>query len=153
MYKLNVKKTISIQDTIYEVKAIIVHHGQNVEEGHYTTYTINGKNTYHINDIMASNANIKLNKTYVTCDNITDDGRTAMVFYEKIKEPSADIIRANIPTMDQLEARVDQMRLEVIHNQNTNTQQQISDNDENSEEQQQNIVRYTTLSNPTPTIT
>lgn len=157
MYKLNARKMIAIQGTIYELKSIIVHHGTEVEAGHYTTYNIKGSNTYHINDIVASSSNIKLNKTYVSCDNITEDGRMAMVFYEKIKDQSVEVIRASMPTIEQPESRANQISISVTQSQQMNTyiQQQDNTNNQNCDERQtsQETSTFTTMQDPLPIVT
>ena len=171
LYRLHIRKTLAIQGTIYELKSIIVHHGQNVEEGHYTTYIINDNNTFHINDMKANKANIKISKNYVSCDNITEDGRTSMVFYQKINNPSVDIIRENTPTMEQVLANTYQMnRREENENEieQSNTEQEIPETTQiitEEEQTQQNITlpqniientsvetieKYTTLMNDIP---
>ena len=73
----------------------------NTDEGHYTTYIINDQHTYHINDLNANTANIRVNKNYLTCDNITNDGRAYVVFYQKIDNPTAETIEENTPTIAQ----------------------------------------------------
>ena len=83
MFKLNLKRTMKIKDNTYDLRSIIVHHSVDVDSGHFTTYIFKDNKTYHINDIIASEADIRVNSTHVTCDNISEDGRTAMVIYER----------------------------------------------------------------------
>ena len=43
--------------------------------------------------MVAKKENININNDYVSCDNITEDGRTALVIYERINYgPDAPII-------------------------------------------------------------
>ena len=83
MFKLNLKKTLKIKDNTYDLKSIIVHHSTDVNSGHFTTYILKGNKTYHINDIKAYEVDIRVNSNYVTCDNISEDCKTAMVIYER----------------------------------------------------------------------
>ena len=169
MYRLHLRKTIAIQNTIYELRAIIVHHGPHTEAGHYTTYIIDGAKTYHINDIKACTSDIRLNKKYVTTDNITDDGRAAMAFYQKIEDPSAEIIRENIPSMEQEIANAYQVSIlsQTEQEQSNITEdndvviqtpveeeqiQQVEGETQLQQEQSMNgsIEMYTTLKDPVP---
>ena len=93
LYKLNIKKKLIFGENIYVLNSVIVHHSTEVNGGHFTTYVFKGNKVFHINDMVAKKENININNDYVSCDNITEDGRTALVIYERINYgPDAPII-------------------------------------------------------------
>ena len=99
LFKINIKKKLLINENTYALRSIITHHSLNVNSGHFTAYVLKGNTVYHINDMVAEKENININNSYVSCDNITDDGRTALVIYERLNYgPDAPIIRNPDPS-------------------------------------------------------
>ena len=77
---------INIKGTEYKLKSIIVHHNIDADNGHFTTYIMKNNIAYHINDMFSYRANITKTRLSISCDNITDDSRTAMIIYEEISQ-------------------------------------------------------------------